>query len=159
MITLYTFIFIIASTLSTDLDKFISTNEKSSDNTVSQIIKQYSEFRLIVHIDNTTKDIVKDIATDCPLIIFNHDVPNAALNYTSREKHLHVASFTHTKLLKSKNYIATSDIIIFLMDTKSLKEFSRQFVKIPNGGVFVVTKHPHVTKIFSACFYCGKFSG
>ncbi|KAJ3641566.1 hypothetical protein Zmor_028069 [Zophobas morio] len=125
-----------------------------------------SVFRLIIHIDNTTKEVAKDIL-DFPSIIFNHDVPLQKLNYySSREKHLHVTTFTNTptfkKLLQSDNYIGTSDIIIVLVEVKSLKEFSRELTNSPNlsksKGIYIVSKHPHVTKIYSICFYCGKIS-
>ncbi|KAJ3641579.1 hypothetical protein Zmor_028081 [Zophobas morio] len=167
MTTLYTFIIIISSAVSIHLEKFELKKETPNDNNIlNEIIQQYSEFGVVVHIDNTTKHVVNEIATSFPSIIFNHDVSNDGLSYSPHEKRLHLATFANTttskKLLKFSNYIVTSDIIIFLIDAKSVETFSRQFSKIPDlsksGGVFVVASHPHGTKIYSACFYCGKLS-
>lgn len=159
----------IASVFSANLTKFhLTFNTSNRFSLLVNVLNQYQHYNLIIHIDNTTQDVVNNfLALHSTLTsIVNHDInektPTAKLGSS---KCLNVIVFENP--LKFSNYtqrnnINSNDVIMFLTKPTEFKMFAANYRLIPNlnkSGRIIVINYTRVKSVYTICYYCGDMSG
>ena len=143
-------------------------NSRSTSPLFRAILRNYDDFDLIIHVENTTETIVNDFLAEYHVLttIFNHDFDIPVTRPGSLQC-LHLILFTDpltfSRFSSNHNNIYSKDVIMFLCKENSFLSFQENYFRIPHlsrsGLVAVVRFDSGGISVYSMCFYCGGSTG